>query len=125
MEENIYIRLDADNIGDNIELSLLKNDYITAQKIHNKVQTNINNILNVLKSKNDIEILLIGCDDILFSINTSNYDFNFIKNIAKNFEKNSGFTLSIGIGNTVSSALKNLRIAKLSGKNNIIITLKK
>ncbi len=120
MRTKTYIRLDADNVGDSIELSLLNENLNDSQEIHNKVQEGIKLILEMLNEKKGVSVLMVGCDDVLFSINEEQFDINFLENIRKTFENKSGFTLSMGVGNTVQKALQNLRIAKISGKNKIV-----
>lgn len=120
MNEQIFIRLDVDNVGDSIELSLLRGDYNKAQLIHNQVQENINNILKKIEPIHSVIILMKGCDDILFSINKINYEIDFLENLKNDFKVNSNFTLSIGVGKSIRESMFNLRIAKMSGKDKII-----
>lgn len=123
MDNRIFIRLDADNIGDNIELNLLNSDYKKAQDIHNKIQTSMNHILEYIGTLESVIILMRGCDDILFSIEHSNYSLSILENIKSSFLNLSGFTLSIGAGKSLNESILNLRLAKLSGKNKIITSI--
>lgn len=120
MSNKKYIRLDADNVGDSIELSLMNEDIKKSQETHFKIQESINSILEKLKTHSGTSILMRGCDDILLSINEKDFDVDFIEKIKREFKIESGFSLSIGIGNSIPIALQNLRIAKLSGKNKIV-----
>lgn len=120
MSNKKYIRLDADNVGDSIELSLMNEDVEKSQEIHFKIQKSINSILEKLKIHSSTSILMRGCDDILFSINEKDFEKVFIEKIKREFKAESGFSLSIGIGDSIPLALENLRIAKLSGKNKIV-----
>ncbi len=122
MEDNIYIRLDVDNAGDKIELSLLKSNYKKAQDFHDHIQNNINFILEKIKFNHSTTILMKGCDDILFSIEKKNYDLNFLRKLKDEFKSKSGFSLSMGVGFSVNEAMLNLRIAKISGKDKIVET---
>lgn len=115
-EQKKYIRLDADNVGDKIELALLQNNIETANKIHSSVQSGIAKIKNIILESNG-EILMAGCDDILFIYSLKSMDF--LDNIRNMFEMETGFTLSIGFGNNLAESLESLKIAKLSGKNQI------
>ena len=120
MYNHLYIRLDVDNIGDGIELALLKSDYIKAQELHDIIQENIKSILEKIQSKNSATVLMKGCDDILFSIEKNYYDLNFLENLRSEFKLNSGFSISIGVGCTLAKCMANLKIAKLSGKDRIV-----
>jgi len=120
MEELLYIRIDGDNIGDSIELALLNKDWILAQKVHNEVQEGIKQLVNFVKSFVGTKVLLVGCDDILFTINVESYDILILKKMQKNFLEATGFTISIGVGFNLLESIYNLKKAKLSGKNIII-----
>jgi hypothetical protein len=120
MDSNIYIRLDVDNVGDSIELALLKSDYGKAQSVHNKIQENINSILVTIQRHTSCVVLMKGCDDILYSIDKNEYNFKFLEKIKEEFRLKSGFSLSIGVGFTIAECMLNLRIAKVSGKDIII-----
>lgn len=120
MSKTVYIRLDVDNVGDSIELALLKDDYKEAQNIHNLIQESINFISEKIKNRNTLTILMKGCDDILVSTNENEYNLTFWKELKNEFNFKSGFTLSIGIAYSVTECMLNLRIAKISGKNKIV-----
>ena len=117
MDKRYYVRLDVDNVGDNIELALLQANLVRAQQIHDSIQTALADIQKVLRFNCDI--LMQGCDDILFSISEIDYDENFLVELKDIFFEKTGFTISIGIGISINEAIGNLRIAKLSGKNRI------
>lgn len=114
-----FIRLDGDNIGDKIELSLLNEEYIKAQSIHNKVQSSLKLIRNKINENAKMEIIMFGSDDILFYVEMDFDYINFLEQIMKDFFKETNCTISIGIGNTIINSIYNLRKAKLSGKNKI------
>jgi len=120
MENKLFIRLDADNIGDGIELALLNENPTEAQSIHNKVQIGMQTLINMINSIEGNEILLVGSDDILFSSKESILHLKLIEDLRNEFYRTTMFTLSIGVGLTISSALTNLMRAKLSGKDKIV-----
>ncbi|WP_109300595.1 mCpol domain-containing protein [Aquimarina sp. AU474] len=120
MGNNIFIRLDVDNAGDSIELALLKSDPKKAQRVHDSIQENINLIVEMIHEKHTRTVLMKGSDDILFSVNKNEFDINFLKKIKSEFKLRTGFSISIGIGSTITQCLLNLRIAKVSGKDKIV-----
>lgn len=122
MSKTIYIRLDVDNAGDSIELALLNADINKAQNIHNLIQENINLIVEKIKSRNTLKILMRGCDDVLVSTTEGEYMSRFWNELKNEFRLKSGYTLSIGIGHCMTECMLNLRIAKVSGKNKIVET---
>jgi len=114
-----YLRIDCDNVGDKIELCLYELDTEKAQGINNLIRQSIAELSDNLRTLLNSEILLIGPDDILLKIETSNIDLELLKQIKDNFYTKTGITLSIGIGEDIIGAMRNLDIAKRSGKNKI------
>jgi hypothetical protein len=119
MENEFFIRLDVDNVGDAIELALINNNVEKAKEIHKRIQKNILELVSIIKKENNI-ILMVGCDDILFSTSENNFKKEFLITLKNTFYNKTGFSLSIGVGLTLHEALINLQKAKLGGKNNII-----
>ncbi|WP_289058598.1 mCpol domain-containing protein [uncultured Flavobacterium sp.] len=120
MSDQLFIRLDVDNAGDAIELALFMNDYNTAQKTHDNIQDSVKKALKKIADINSSEILMSGCDDILFKIEKANYNPDLLQKLISDFKNETSLTLSIGIGRTLKDALINLKIAKMSGKNKIV-----
>lgn len=120
MNNLIYIRLDVDNVGDQIELSLLKNEIEKAKNIHSKIQDSIVKLTAFIESDKQNKLIMIGCDDILFTTSINDYNYKKLEYLSAYFFEISNFTLSIGVGNTIPEAMHNLKLAKLSGKNRII-----
>lgn len=120
MSEEIFARLDADNIGDAIELSLINNDINTAKLIHKKVQSGISNIEKHIMKNEHCIVLMKGCDDILFKIQAKHFSNSLLIEIKEKFLKLTGYTISIGVAYSLEEALLNLRKAKLKGKNVIV-----
>jgi hypothetical protein len=119
MSNLIYIRLDVDNVGDAIELALNCANFERANKIHLNIQREISKVKETLLLDN-ANILMIGSDDIMFSIYSNDMIGNLLSDICDYFKTNTGFTLSIGVGHNIFQALNNLKLAKLSGKNKIV-----
>ncbi|SIO07322.1 mCpol domain-containing protein [Algoriphagus halophilus] len=120
MENKIFVRLDVDNVGDRIELALLESNTIEAQNIHDNIQKNINSILSNIQNHKSIKVLMTGCDDILFIINKNEYDILYLEKLKSEFKLKSGFSLSIGVGTSITECMLNLHIAKVSGKDKIV-----
>ncbi len=123
MDNEIFIRLDADNIGDAIELSLLNDNIIMAKHIHQNVQSGINTLIEKISNNGNYTILMQGCDDILFKVDKEDYSESFIMELKLIFFSVSEYTISIGVATSIQEVLINLRKAKLGGKNKIISSL--
>jgi len=115
-----FIRLDVDNVGDKIELALLNNDLAKANSIHSIVQQGIAELRNVLVDSLGFEILMAGCDDILFQCSSASFNIETIEKIRMDFFGQVGFSLSVGVGATLQEALLNLSRAKMDGKDKIV-----
>jgi hypothetical protein len=120
MTKTAFIRLDGDNIGDAIELALLNENYVQAQQIHDIIQSGINHLSNLIQLRESAKILLIGSDDILFSAQNTNDLSDFVERLRIEFKKLTKFSISIGIGDTITYSLLNLKKAKLSGRDQTI-----
>lgn len=120
---DLFVRADADNVGDKIELAFLEGDTERAQRIHNQVQESMKE-LRIFAEQNFGEILMQGCDDIFFKMLDTVESYEQLETARIEFFNRSGFTLSIGIGPTLTEAVFNLTKAKLSGKNRIVVSVK-
>lgn len=114
-----FIRIDCDNVGDKIELCLYELNTDKAQSLNNLIRQSISELSDKLRTLLNSEILLVGPDDILLKIETSKFDLDILKKIKEDFSNKTGITLSIGIGDDIIGAMRNLDIAKKSGKNRI------
>ena len=116
----VYGRVDADNVGDKLELYLLRGEVGAAQALHEKVQSAVQWLQGVLRDEVGFTILFAGCDDILFQGSRKVYDRNRLERLRGLFRERSTVTLSCGVGPSLEAALKNLLIAKLAGKDRIV-----
>ena len=119
MNNLLFVRLDGDNIGDSIELSLRYGTISKAQETHDIVQSSIGKIRDRIERQKGSKILMVGCDDILFSIQHENNNIQFLDELNDLFFKHCKFTLSIGVGLSVNHAMEALRLSKLSRKNKV------
>jgi hypothetical protein len=116
----IYGRFDADNVGDKLELLLIRGKVEEARKLQADVQSVIKWLVLTLNAEEGFEILYVGCDDVLFRAKAANYNRCRLDQIRKRFEELCGCTLSCGIGLDLTTALHNLCIAKLEGKDRVV-----
>ena len=119
MKKYKIIRIDVDQVGDKIELSLLDGQIETANLTHQKIQKAINDIVKLLNEAPTYKILMRGCDDILIQVEEEEYNRKFLINLMEEFYEQTKFTLSIGIGTDLGEALINLNKAKFKGRNQI------
>ena len=112
-----YLFFDGDNVGITIERFLMSGDLESAKKLSNGINHSILLITEYLKSLHNVEIILIGGDDILIKVNLVSEEGEIVNKITDIFKKNTELTMSCGIGNDIKESIFNLHIAKLFGKN--------
>jgi len=119
LNEDIYIHLDGDGIGDRLELLLLDNKIKEAAELSNKVSLAMEEIRATLNSISGARIIFLGGDDVVAVIPNKCQNIEKVEEIRKRFLQETGCTISGGIGTKASDALNQLRRAKLSGKDKI------
>lgn len=116
-----FIRIDADNIGDQIELALMNNDIEKAKEIASSVENFMRELKKKLTLNPDFKILMAGCDDILLVFDGDKLEVSrLLEEIRSDFFSRTSFTISIGVGDNLFQAMFNLKKAKLSGKNMVV-----
>jgi len=110
------VRIDFDNIGDKIDYHLFNENFEKAQDISNIIKSTINSsLLYIQENFAEVNILLIGADDILFS--SSSISREKLEVLKEFYSNKSSLTVSIGVGNNIKETMLNLKEAKVSGKN--------
>lgn len=121
LHEMKFIRIDADNIGDQIELALMNNDIEKAKEIASSVEQFMRELKAKLMLNPDFKILMAGCDDVLLIFDGDQSEISrLLEEIRIDFFSITTFTISIGIGDDLFQAIFNLKKAKLSGKNRVV-----
>jgi len=110
----LFISLDADNAGRHIGQAVLMDDVQKLHDMSNKIEAGNQAVKNMILSLGG-QIITSGGDE-LTAILDPKYESK-IEEIRKKYEEASGFSASLGFGNTLSQAGKALIAAKLTGKN--------
>jgi hypothetical protein len=118
--ESIYIAMDADDVGSQIELAILSGDVEKAKKVHDAVQCAITMMRADVASDSDLSLVFSGCDDVILRVKKEIYNITIAEKLRAAFRQTSGCTMSAGVGCTIESAFTNLRKAKLGGKNRVL-----
>ena len=122
MKNKYYIYIDADNIGDKLELLIILDRLDEACTFSRTLSSAMKDLCSDLEKNLNADILLFGGDDIIASIESEYLDIDKIELIRKSFYKLTNCTISCGISLSVQDALQNLRIAKLNGRNQIEVS---
>jgi len=116
----IYIIGDGDNIRDRIEFYLLNSDFNKVTQFSKNLIECIDIIKEIAIRRMNAEIIYAGGDDVLFRIDKNHYQRSHLEEIMNIFRKNTGNTISFGVGENIEVAFLNLRRAKASGKGKIV-----
>jgi len=115
-----YAFFDGDNIGDTIEKLLIEKRVDEATLLSENINKSVHNLEKLLRSKNGVEIIILGGDDLLIKFDSEECDVKLLNEITILFENTCGLSMSCGVGTTILEAIQNLHMAKLYGKNQII-----
>lgn len=111
-----YVGIDGDNIGNKLELCLLKNDEIGVRLLSKEVEGILLSFSQQLKALG-MEIIFCSGDSLLCK--GENINLNYLSKLVR-IEKNS-IKFSAGVGYTVKDAYIALKYAKASGKDKLVL----
>lgn len=115
----VYIHIDGDNVGNNIEILLMDGRLDDAVHLSKKIKTTFDKIKEKIELELTAEVHIYAGDDLIVSTE-KHCILEDLKKICDVFNDSTGLTLSIGVGNDIKESLSNLRRAKISGRNKII-----
>lgn len=111
-----YAYFDGDNIGNSIE-NLLSNGRVQeATHLSERIKLAIFQIELFIDSTNDAEILISGGDDVLIKFDSEKHNYLLLEKIARIFVKNTGLSMSCGVGDNVNQAISSLMSVKQRSK---------
>lgn len=115
-----YGFFDGDEIGNSLE-ELLRNDKVEdASNLSAMINVAMKEIKEYLDEIEKYEILIWGGDDLLIKTINGNISQTVIETIRTIFLKNTGCTISGGIGSSIIEAMDKLGEAKISGRNKVV-----
>jgi GTP cyclohydrolase III len=118
-KQEIYFLIDGDQIGDRLQLMLMDNNPLEAQRFSTTVSNALLKIKDRLISAR-ADIIFIAGDEMLGTLPAPEARTSLFDDLRKLFHERTDCTLSIGLGFDARSALESLRRAKLSGRNKVI-----
>lgn len=121
-EGKVYIAMDGDNAGSQVERAALKNDVDAIQDVSNKIKKGSLAVKDYAETVfENVEMVVFGGDDIGFmvdKIDDIEKKINFLRNIYKN---ESGFSITAGVGKTIPNATQALLYGKTNGKDQTVV----
>lgn len=112
----IYIATDGDNIGASVERAALSND-IKEIKKQDKIIKRGNQAIRKWIKKRHGSIYIDGGDDISFTIHKKYLDE--IEELRNKYHEATGYTITVGVGDSISEAAHAMIYGKLKGKNQV------
>lgn len=116
MNNVVYIGLDGDSIGREIERNIINNNLQELRIFSYCITNAIEKIRNLVESKSG-DVIFCGGDSILFS---GRFDEKFAQNIIDIFSNETKRTASVGIGNSPHETYLGLKLAKSYGGNRFV-----
>jgi minimal CRISPR polymerase domain len=114
-----YAFFDGDNVGNTIG-NLLGNGRIAeATHLSESIKLSIFQIELFVKSVENAEIIIAGGDDVLIRYDSQKCNSELLENISSLFTKQTGLSMSCGVGDNVSQAIDNLTKVKQKNKGTI------
>jgi GTP cyclohydrolase III len=121
IDESAYVLADGDDVGDRIELFLLRNQPDSAAALSASIESAIRAVAHLIQGHHGAVIVYVGGDELLARLPRSVLSSGLLDAMRSIFREQVGCGLSIGIGVDARSAALGLRIAKLSGKDQATI----
>lgn len=117
----VYIAIDGDNIGSQLEYFVITNQEEALQNFFNRFQYTMDWLEDKLVKLFHATIIFNGGDNLLAKIPANTFSIEETEKIRHRFIDLSQNTLSVGIGDSSRKAYFALKLAKSSGKNRICI----
>jgi len=114
---SIYLALDGDDIGSQLEFHLLHEDIEGLREFARSFNSVLESIVHKLRRNPEISILLLGGDTLLAEMPATHIAATI--DLIQSETARTDFTFSGGYGPSLRHAYLALRIAKASGKNRI------
>jgi hypothetical protein len=112
-----YVAVDTDDVGESIGNAVLSNDVNSLSSISENINSGVR-VFSQWAEYNGGEVISSGSDEAIFQVPQSS--IKDLEELKDTYTKQTGFTISIGIGENVSDAAKALIYAKMNGKDQIM-----
>lgn len=116
---SLYAFFDGDGVGDVLRIFLLENQTRRASELSEKISATLSGIAGRLRGEEYVEVLIAGGDDLLIRFEADRYQLSLIEQVRTEFRRNTGISMSCGIGRSIPDAIRHLDLAKLYGKDQI------
>ena len=116
-EQMTYVAIDADDVGQSIGNAVLSDNATELSSISGKINSGVQ-IFSKWAEYNGGNIISSGSDEAVFQVPLKSIEE--LEDLKNKYQKETGFSVSIGVGEKISDAAKALIYAKINGKNQIV-----
>lgn len=116
----LYVFGDVDRVREQIDRQLLAENLPEVARLSQCLTSGIINLASAAKECLSADIIMAGGDEVLFVVSYEHYSRCALQNVAREFTRETGCTISFGVAETVALAYLNLRRAKANGGNAIV-----
>ena len=116
-EQMTYVAIDADDVGESVGSAVLSDDADRLSSISGKINAGVQ-IFSRWAEYNGGSIISSGSDEAIFQVPLASVES--LEELKHKYQKETGFSVSIGLGEKISDAAKALIYAKVNGKNQIV-----
>jgi len=118
MADTVYVATDGDNIGASVERAALLDDLDSIISQSNKIKAGADALKEWARDRG-AKIYIDGGDDVSFIL-PSKY-VGELDELREIYNKATGFTVTIGVGDKISRAGHAMLLGKLTGKNKVVV----
>lgn len=113
----VYVAMDGDNAGNQVEIATLKDDVNATEDISNRIRA-ASEAVKTEAEKHGAKVIVFGGDNLGFLLPEA--QVNIVENLRKLYLENSKFTVTAGIGDSIPKATEALLYGKLHGKDQLV-----
>lgn len=118
--EKLYLSCDGDGTGSQVSSAVFHGDVSAARKLSELINIAGDAVMHHLTRDHGAQRVIQGGDDIMVEIPAARWDDCITEHIRDVFHEYTGFTLSVGLGDTPVEAAKALVVAKDTGKDRAV-----
>lgn len=118
--DKLYLSCDGDGTGSQVSAAVFYGDVSSARKLSQLINIAGDAVMHHLTRDHGAERVIQGGDDIMVEIPSANWDDSITEHIRDVFYEYTGFTLSVGLGDSPVEAAKALVLAKDTGKDRTV-----
>jgi len=115
-KDRVFVSMDGDNIGASVERAAMANDLQTIMQ-QSKIITEGQRMIRQWAKAQDADIYIDGGDDIAFTLPAD--AVGSLNALRKLYGEKTGYTITIGVGDSISMAGHAMLFGKLRGKNQV------